>query len=165
MGMRNSTVGTDMVLGKTILKRHGVTQWLVGEVASSQLGSFWGTAMGLLPEAKGKNAWVSRGVLMSSLAWMVDMGIGARSIPRAVQGDVSPKDALMWWAQHLIFGLFTSYCLDGNPEALTQMKTQIGNLVRLGQSSVPVTFSRDERPADGDGAVTFTEKELYSYDD
>jgi hypothetical protein len=107
-----------MVLGKTIMKRSGVMPWLVGEIASSQLGGIWGTIMGLIPAPKGKNAWIVRGIQFGSLAWMIDMSIGARSIPKAVQGDVSPKDAFLWWTQHQIFGLTTSYLLDANPNIL-----------------------------------------------
>lgn len=125
MGMRNSTVWSDIVLGKSLMKRKGTTQWIVGEIASSQLGCFWGGIMGGLPQPQGKNAWIVRGMLVGSLAWMIDMGLGARSIPRAVQGDVSAKDALMWWTQHLVFGITASYLLDGNPDVVANIKQYV----------------------------------------
>ena len=122
MRLRNSAVGCDLVLGKRWIKRQGTQQWLLGELSNTVLGGLWGTVMGIMPPPHGNRAWITRGIQYGSLSWLIDLSLGANAARQSIQGPAQPQDALVWWTQHVAFGLTASYLLHANPHAYTQVR-------------------------------------------
>ncbi len=137
--MRSSAVGTDLILGKSLTKRHGLAPQLVGEMAAMNVGGIW--SLLIMPVAGRHMPWVQEGVLLASVSWAIDLAIGARTIP-AIQGDLRPADALWHFLEHMVYGLVTTglYHLWVDRHRITP----IGSPHRIRSTNVPA--ARDSLP-------------------
>jgi hypothetical protein len=109
MSLRSSDIGSDFILGRSILRRQGLIPYFVGEIAGLGIGGGYGTTLALATKnEQEKSSWIHRGMMLGTLAWTVNLTLASRATPKTLHRRVSSADALVYYTHHLVYGLVTA---------------------------------------------------------
>lgn len=112
------TVASDVVLGKTLLKRKGAYQYIVGTIANSLIGGIYGSLLALLMHnpkfsAPAKNARKNflnsliTGAIFGQIVWLANTYISSQQAPTII-GNQKAKSSLWLFLIHTLYGLTTA---------------------------------------------------------